>query len=102
MVSAVETEVSEKWISTCVSIQFNPCKPIKPKHPTSVTSPPLKDRIHCVAYVLNINSVNTLSAKMVAKLKEVHKDAGACGESHCINTENFEINTIHRKLRREW
>lgn len=59
--------------------QFNPCKPIKPKHPTSVTSPPLKDRIHCVAYVLNINSVNTLSDKMVAKLKEVHKDAGACG-----------------------
>ncbi|KAL6031324.1 hypothetical protein STEG23_029666, partial [Scotinomys teguina] len=59
--------------------QFNSCKPIKPKHSTGVTSPPLKDRIHCVAYVLNINSVNTLTDKMMAKLKKVHKDVVDCG-----------------------
>lgn len=56
--------------------QFNPCKP---KEVTRSTSPPLKDRIHCVAYVLNINSVNMLSDKMVAKLKKIHRDAVHCG-----------------------
>ncbi|XP_051051373.1 interferon-induced protein 44-like isoform X2 [Phodopus roborovskii] len=59
--------------------QFDPCKPIKPRHFTYAKPPPLKDRIHCVAYVLNINSVNTLSDKMVAKLKKIHKDVVDCG-----------------------
>ncbi|KAL1772578.1 interferon-induced protein 44-like isoform X1 [Sigmodon hispidus] len=59
--------------------QFNPCEPMKPGCLKSVTSPALKDRIHCVAYVFNINSVNTLSVKMVAKLKKIHKDVLDCG-----------------------
>lgn len=59
--------------------QFNPCKPKKVTLFTHCTSPPLKDRIHCVAYVLNINSVNMLSDKMVAKLKKIHGDAVHCG-----------------------
>lgn len=59
--------------------QFDPRKPIKPKHFTYAGSPPLKDRIHCVAFVLNINSVDTLSDKMVAKLKKIRKDVVDCG-----------------------
>ncbi|XP_050005466.1 interferon-induced protein 44-like isoform X2 [Alexandromys fortis] len=59
--------------------QFNPCKPIEVTLFTYNTPPPLKDRIHCVAYVLNINAVNMLSDKMVAKLKKIHRDAVHCG-----------------------
>ncbi|XP_027626679.1 interferon-induced protein 44 isoform X1 [Tupaia chinensis] len=62
--------------------QFNPHKPITPKHPNFITSPSLKDRIHCVAYVLDINSINNLSSKMVAKLKQVHKEVLNCGLAH--------------------
>lgn len=54
--------------------QFDPREPIKPEHFTYADSPPLKDRIHCVAFVLDINSVDTLSDKMVAKLKKIRKD----------------------------
>lgn len=70
-------------MSTCVSVQFNPCKPIEVTLFTYNTPPPLKDRIHCVAYVLNINAVNMLSDKMVAKLKKIHRDAVHCGKSLC-------------------
>ncbi|XP_047393089.1 interferon-induced protein 44-like [Sciurus carolinensis] len=62
--------------------QFNPCNPITPKHPTFITSPSLKDRIHCVAYVLDINSVNNLSSKMAAKLKQIHEEVLNCGVAH--------------------
>ncbi|XP_055470240.1 interferon-induced protein 44-like [Psammomys obesus] len=73
--------------------QFNPSEPIQPKHFAYVTSPPLKDRIHCVAFVLDINSVNTLSDKMVAKLKKIHKDVVDCGVGHVAlltNVYNYD------------
>ncbi|KAM4805857.1 interferon-induced protein 44-like isoform X1 [Urocitellus parryii] len=59
--------------------QFNPFNPITPKHPTFITSPSLKDRIHCVAYVLDINSIKSLSSEMVAKLKQIHEEVLKCG-----------------------
>lgn len=59
--------------------QFDPREPIKLKHFAYAASPPLKDRIHCVAFVLDINSVDTLSDKMVAKLKKIRKDVVDCG-----------------------
>nr|XP_055197385.1 interferon-induced protein 44-like [Nyctereutes procyonoides] len=59
--------------------QLNPKRPITPNHPTFITSPSLKDRIHCVAYVLDINSIQDLSSKMVAKLKEIQKEVLKCG-----------------------
>uniref|UniRef100_A0A8C8YKQ1 Interferon induced protein 44 like n=1 Tax=Prolemur simus TaxID=1328070 RepID=A0A8C8YKQ1_PROSS len=62
--------------------QFNPHKPITPQHSAFITSPSLKDRIHCVAYVLDINSINSLSSKMVAKFKQVHKEVLNCGIAH--------------------
>lgn len=62
--------------------QFNPRKPITPEHSTFITSPSLKDRIHCVAYVLDINSIDNLSSKMLAKFKQVHKEVLNCGVAH--------------------
>ncbi|XP_019812786.2 interferon-induced protein 44-like isoform X1 [Bos indicus] len=59
--------------------EFSPQKPITPKHPTFITSPSLKDRIHCVAYVFDINSMDNLSSKMVAKLKQIQKEVINCG-----------------------
>ncbi|XP_028610143.1 interferon-induced protein 44-like isoform X2 [Grammomys surdaster] len=70
--------------------QFNPCKPIKPKHFTSAASAPLKGRIHCVAFVLDIRSVNTLSDKMVAKLKKIRKDVVDCGIGHVALLTNVK------------
>uniref|UniRef100_A0A2K6S186 Interferon-induced protein 44-like n=1 Tax=Saimiri boliviensis boliviensis TaxID=39432 RepID=A0A2K6S186_SAIBB len=62
--------------------QLNPYKPITPEHSTFITSPSLKDRIHCVAYVLDINSIDNLSSKMLAKFKRVHKEVLSCGIAH--------------------
>lgn len=62
--------------------QFNPRKPITPEHSTFITSPSLKDRIHCVAYVLDITSIDNLSSKMLAKFKQVHKEVLNCGVAH--------------------
>uniref|UniRef100_A0A8C0D1V8 Interferon-induced protein 44-like n=1 Tax=Balaenoptera musculus TaxID=9771 RepID=A0A8C0D1V8_BALMU len=62
--------------------QFSPHKPITPKHPAFITSPSLKDRIHCVAYVFDINSIDNLSSKMVAKFKQVQKEVLNCGVAH--------------------
>lgn len=76
-------------MSTSFSVQFNPREPIKLKHFTYAASPPLKDRIHCVAFVLDINSVDTLSDKMVAKLKKIRKDIVDCGKFRCVSVGNF-------------
>lgn len=63
---------------------------MKPKHSPHAASPPLKDRIHCVAFVLDINSVNTLSDKMVAKLKKIRKDVVDCGIGYVALLTNVE------------
>ncbi|KAG8507887.1 Interferon-induced protein 44-like, partial [Galemys pyrenaicus] len=55
--------------------QFNPDKPITPKHLNYIITPKLKDRIHCVALVLHINSIDNLSTKMVADFKQIQKEA---------------------------
>ncbi|XP_004758192.1 interferon-induced protein 44-like [Mustela putorius furo] len=54
--------------------QLNPSRPITPSHPNFMASPSLKDRIHCVAYVLDINSINDLSSKMVTKFQQIQKE----------------------------
>ncbi|XP_045863298.1 interferon-induced protein 44-like [Meles meles] len=63
--------------------QLNPSRPITPNHPNFIASPSLKDRIHCVAYVLDINSINDLSSKMVAKLQQIQKEVLSC-DTACI------------------
>ncbi|KAM9686115.1 interferon-induced protein 44-like isoform 1-T1 [Trichechus inunguis] len=62
--------------------QLNPQKPITPSHSTFITSPSLKERIHCVAYVLDVNSVNHLPCKMVKKFKRVQKEVLHLGIAH--------------------
>ncbi|XP_012642756.1 interferon-induced protein 44-like [Microcebus murinus] len=64
--------------------QFNPHKPITPQHSDFIAFPSLKDGIHCVAYVLDINSINNLSSKMVAKFKQIHKEVLNCGMAHVV------------------
>ncbi|XP_043316817.1 interferon-induced protein 44-like [Cervus canadensis] len=59
--------------------EFSPHKPITPKHPTFITSPSLKDRIHCVAFVFDINSMDNLSSKMMVKFKQIQKEVINCG-----------------------
>ncbi|KAM9693334.1 interferon-induced protein 44-like isoform 1-T1 [Dama dama] len=64
---------------TSITEQFSPHKPITPKHPTFITSPSLKDRIHCVAFVFDINSMDNLSSKMMVKFKQIQREVINCG-----------------------
>ncbi|XP_044891998.1 interferon-induced protein 44-like isoform X2 [Felis catus] len=59
--------------------EFSPHKSITPDHPMFIASPSLKDKIHCVAYVLDINSISSITSKEVAKFKEVQKEVLNCG-----------------------
>lgn len=43
--------------------------------------PLLKDRIHCVAFVFNANSVGELSHEMVEKIKKIQRELIKSGES---------------------
>uniref|UniRef100_A0A287A472 Interferon induced protein 44 like n=2 Tax=Sus scrofa TaxID=9823 RepID=A0A287A472_PIG len=57
------------------------CMPDRYQHPTFITSPSLNHRIHCVAYVFDINSIDNLSFQMLAKVKQVQKEVLKCGVS---------------------
>lgn len=54
--------------------QFDFRKPITPNHPNYIHDPLLKDRIHCVVFVFDINSFNQLSCELVAKIKQIRRD----------------------------
>lgn len=54
--------------------QFDPMKPITPKHLNYIQDPLLKDRIHCVVFVFDINSFELLSCELVAKIKQIRRD----------------------------
>ena len=41
----------------------------------------LKDRIHCVAFVFDANSVGHLSDEMVEKIRRIRRELIKCGES---------------------
>ncbi|TRY81983.1 hypothetical protein DNTS_030988 [Danionella cerebrum] len=45
--------------------QFNPAMPLQPDSPYFHKSPELKDRIHCVVYVIDTSKVKILSNKMI-------------------------------------
>ncbi|XP_016098375.1 interferon-induced protein 44-like [Sinocyclocheilus grahami] len=47
--------------------QFNPSMPIQPDSPHFHKSPGLKDKIHCVVYVIDTCKVKLLSDKMIEK-----------------------------------
>ncbi|XP_077627210.1 interferon-induced protein 44 [Crocuta crocuta] len=64
--------------------QFNSMKPITPGHSNYVDCPLLKDRIHCVALVLDINSLEYLSHEMIAKIKKTRRQLIKCGMLHVV------------------
>lgn len=70
-------------LKCCVvfTFQFNSTKPITPGHSNYIDNPLLKDRIHCVALVFDINSVEHLSRDMMAKIKKIRRELIKCGES---------------------
>uniref|UniRef100_A0A8D0RAE4 TLDc domain-containing protein n=1 Tax=Sus scrofa TaxID=9823 RepID=A0A8D0RAE4_PIG len=78
------------------------CMPDRYQHPTFITSPSLNHRIHCVAYVFDINSIDNLSFQMLAKVKQVQKEVLKCGKSHCTYQKSFMLKSkyIHRKLQK--
>lgn len=64
------------------TIQFNFMKPITPTHSNYIDFPLLEDRIHCVAFVFDANSIEQLSDEMVAKVKRARREMKKCGESY--------------------
>ncbi|XP_023587171.1 interferon-induced protein 44 [Trichechus manatus latirostris] len=64
--------------------QFNSIKPITPSHVNYIDCPLLKDRIHCVAFVLDANTVENLSQEMVAKIKRTRREVIKCGVVHVV------------------
>ncbi|XP_052587547.1 interferon-induced protein 44 isoform X2 [Peromyscus californicus insignis] len=65
-----------------ISDKFNSMKPITSNHPNYIHNPLLKDRIHCVVFVFDINSVEQLSHGLVAKIKRIRRELIKCGILH--------------------
>ncbi|XP_032152399.1 interferon-induced protein 44 isoform X2 [Sapajus apella] len=59
--------------TTGTSEKFNPTKPITSSHHNYIDSPSLKDRIHCVAFVFDANSIEHFSSKMIAKIRSIRR-----------------------------
>lgn len=64
--------------------QFNPSMPIQPDSPHFHKSPGLKDKIHCVVYVIDISKVNLLSEKMVDKFAVFRRKTNQLGKGLTI------------------
>lgn len=62
------------------TIQFNFMKPITPDHESYIKFLSLENRIHCVAFVFDANSIEQLSDEMVAKVKKARRKVIKCGE----------------------
>lgn len=65
-------------------LQFDSMKPITPKYPNYIQDPLLKDRIHCVVFVFDINCFELLSCELVAKVKQIRRDLIKRGECFCF------------------
>ncbi|XP_048020320.1 interferon-induced protein 44-like [Megalobrama amblycephala] len=59
--------------------QFNPSMPIQPDSPHFRKSPGLKDKIHCVVYVIDTSKVKLLSDKMFEKFAVFRKKTNQLG-----------------------
>uniref|UniRef100_A0A3B3D314 TLDc domain-containing protein n=1 Tax=Oryzias melastigma TaxID=30732 RepID=A0A3B3D314_ORYME len=53
--------------------QFNPSVPLKPEAQGFCKNPELKDKIHCVAYVLDASTISIMPQNMERKLKAIRK-----------------------------
>ncbi|XP_054995853.1 interferon-induced protein 44 [Sorex araneus] len=70
--------------------QFNPIKPITRSHSNYISDPYLKDRIHCVAFVLNANSVDHLSHEMIEKIRRIRREMIKLGVVHVVLLTNVD------------
>lgn len=59
--------------------QFNPSMPIQPDSPHFCKSPGLKDKIHCVVYVIDTCKVKLLSDKMIDKFAVFRRKTNQLG-----------------------
>lgn len=64
--------------------QFNSMKPITSSHPNYIHHPQLQDRIHCVAFVFDVRSVERLSEELVTKIKSIRREMIKCGMLHLV------------------
>ncbi|XP_007191857.1 interferon-induced protein 44 isoform X1 [Balaenoptera acutorostrata] len=64
--------------------QFNSMKPFTPGLGNYTGCPMLKDRIHCVAFVFDANSVGHLSDEMVEKIRRIRRELIKCGVVHVV------------------
>lgn len=77
ILSIIKGHISDRY-------QFNSMKPITSSHVKYIKYPQLKDRIHCVAFVFDINSIEHLSYEMVAKIKRIRREMIKCGMLHVV------------------
>lgn len=59
--------------------QLHSKQPITPSHANYIHNPLLKDRIHCVAFVLDATSVEYLCHEVVTKIKRIRREVIKCG-----------------------
>lgn len=64
--------------------QFNFMKPITPNHNSYTNFLSLEDRIHCVAFVFDANSIEQLSDEMVAKVQRARRKVIKCGVASVV------------------
>ncbi|XP_057604753.1 interferon-induced protein 44 [Hippopotamus amphibius kiboko] len=64
--------------------QFNSMEPFIPGLDNCIDSPLLEHRIHCVAFVLDANSVEHLSHEMVEKIRKIRRELIKCGVVHVV------------------
>lgn len=60
--------------------QFNPSMSIQPDSPHFNKSPGLKDRIHCVVYVIDTCKVKILSDKIINKFAVFRRKTNQLGK----------------------
>ncbi|XP_062047596.1 interferon-induced protein 44 [Lepus europaeus] len=77
ILSIIKGHISDRY-------QFNSMNPITSSHVKYIEYPQLKDRIHCVAFVFDINSIEHLSYEMVAKIKRIRREMIKCGMLHVV------------------
>ncbi|XP_052759952.1 interferon-induced protein 44-like [Mya arenaria] len=53
--------------------EFNPATPITPESPGFIQKPGLADKVHCVLFVLEANTVDDLPTKLVEKMNSFQK-----------------------------
>lgn len=64
------------------TLQFNPMESIKLSHHDYIDSPSLKDRIHCVAFVFDVNSIEHFSSQMIEKIRRLRRELINAGVVH--------------------